>query len=154
LGEERGSIAKEADLSGRRAGSGIHLGKGRGRIVTKAAKRATKGKKKAVHGAHSKGPVDLKALREQIGRLVAAQMEEMTNANCEEAAKGHLAQHRYLLEVIGLFPGTAAGEAEATEGNDLAQALLKSFEFPNQLPQDEEGEEVAPPAGVGRDSVE
>ena len=122
--------------------------------MTKAAKKATRGKKKAARGAHSKGPVDLKALREQIGRLVAAQMEQMTNANCEEASKGHLAQYKYLLEVIGLYPATAAAEAEASDGDELAKAFMKSFDLPNRLPQGEEDEEVATPAGVGRDSVE
>jgi hypothetical protein len=59
-----------------------------------------------------------------------------------------------VLEVIGLYPATAPAEAEAVEGDDLAKALLKNFDFPNRLPEDEEGAEIAVPAGVGSDSVE
>lgn len=72
----------------------------------------------------------------------------------EKRSRATWAQYKYLLEVIGLYPPTAAVEAEAAQGDDLAKSLLKNFEFPNRLPEEEEGAEIAAPAAVGGDSVE
>jgi hypothetical protein len=97
-------------------------------------------------------------VRERVRRVIADKVEAMTNANAEEASKGHLAQFKYLLEVLGLYPATAGEEAEPAEGNDLARVLLKRFDFPFEGPADEEPSErpkEAPVAApVDDDSVE
>ncbi len=127
--------------------------KKRGSIVTKAAtKKAGKGKKKAECGKDAK-QVSVQSLREQIMQLVGQKMGEMTKAISDEAAKGHLAQFKYLLEVIGLHPSEMSTQEEPEGGNDLAKALLTKFEFPHSLPANEEDEEKVPVA-AGSDSVE
>jgi hypothetical protein len=128
--------------------------KKRGKIVTKAAtKKAGKGKKKAECGEDAKQLVSIQSLREQIIQLVGQKMGEMTKAISDEAAKGHLAQFKYLLEVIGLHPSEMSTQEEPEDGNDLAKTLLTKFEFPHSLPVNEEDEEKVPVA-AGSDSVE
>jgi hypothetical protein len=120
--------------------------------VKKAAKKKAKSKKPSARGAGSKRPVSLAELRGQLTRLVAAKMAEMTNAISEEAVKGHLAQFKYLLEVIGLYPSMGDAHEEGVESDDLAKALLQTFEFPNR--EEEDPPEVGASARVGGDSVE
>ena len=113
-----------------------------------------KDKKPSARRAVSKRPVNLQELREQLTRLVAAKMAEMADAISEEAAKGHLAQFKYLLEVIGLYPTSGAVNEEGVESDELAKVLLQTFELPNRIPTDEDGRTIATPAGVAGDSVE
>jgi hypothetical protein len=122
--------------------------------VKKAAKKKAKSKKPSARGAGSKRPVSLPELRGQLTRLVAAKMAEMTNAISEEAVKGHLAQFKYLLEVIGLYPSVGDAHEEGVESDDLAKALLQTFEFPNRVTEEEDPPEVGASARVGGDSVE
>jgi hypothetical protein len=122
--------------------------------VKKAAKTKAQSKKPSARSAVSKRPVNLQELREQLTRLVAAKMAEMTDAISEEAAKGHLAQFKYLLEVIGLHPTTEAVNEEAAESDELAKVLLQNFELPNRVAVEEDFTEMAAAARVGGDSVE
>jgi hypothetical protein len=131
-------------------------------MVKKAAakKKSGKSRGKSPRRSHVKGPLNLAEVREKVRRLIASKAEAMTNANAEEAAKGHLQQLRFLFEVLGLYPPTALPEGEAAEGNDLARVLLNRFEFPFHGPADEErveptggGEVTAPPVAAD-DSVE
>jgi hypothetical protein len=124
--------------------------------VKKAAKKSGRGKNRPAEKSAATEPVNLQELRERVRRLVANQAEKMTNAAAEEAAKGHVAQLKYLFEVIGLYPVAEAANAEPVDSDDLAKALLAKFEFPHTLPVDvdEEDEEKAVPAGSGSDSVE
>jgi len=120
--------------------------------VKKAAKRASKQQSKASADADNK-PVDLQFLREEIGRLVAAKLAKMTDAMTEEAVKGHLAQFRYLLELIGIYPAPAGSAAESKDSDDLAEVLLKSFDFPKRAPAGEEAAEAETSSGMASDSV-
>jgi hypothetical protein len=97
--------------------------------------------------------VDVKELRRKLVQLIAGRYDEMTNAMIDEAAKGYLAQYKFLLEVIGLYPPIASEKEEAEDSEDLAQLLLKNFVFPKRLPE-QEGAEPAVAAVVAGDSVE
>ncbi len=119
--------------------------------VKKAAKKASR-QTKASGDVDSK-PVDLQRLRDEIAQLVAGKLHKMTDAMTEEAVKGHLAQFRYLLELIGVYPAGAGGHAEAKDSDDLAEVLLKSFDFPKRPPAEEEGAEAETSAEVTSDSV-
>jgi Mn-dependent DtxR family transcriptional regulator len=120
--------------------------------VKKTAKKAGRRQTKASAGADSK-PVDLKYLREEIARLVASKLAKMTDAMTEEAVKGHLAQFRYLLELIGVYPAAAGSAAETKDSDDLAEVLLKSFDFPKRAPAGQEAAEAETSAEVASDSV-
>ena len=120
--------------------------------VKKTAKKASKRQTKASVEAESK-PLDLQYLRDEIARLVAAKLEKMTEAMTEEAVKGHLAQFRYLLELIGIYPAAAGSAAETKDSDDLAEVLLKSFDFPKRAPAGEEAAEAETSAEVASDSV-
>lgn len=124
-------------------------------VAKKAAKKAVKQPKKATPKSEAAGPVNLDELREKVRKVVAEKIDKMANGAADEAAKGHVAQMKYLFEVIGLFPVTDDSKAEPEFGNDLAKTLLDRFHFPASLPADEEeDEEIAVPAGAGNDSVE
>jgi hypothetical protein len=127
-----------------------------GNMTKKAAKKAVRRKKPGAKQA-GKGPVNLGELRQQVARLVGENIGKMTNAVVEEASKGHLVHYKYLAEMIGLYPAAPGTESEATEGNDLAELLLKNIHFPHRLSEaDEDGETIEAPAtvAVGNDSVE
>jgi hypothetical protein len=122
--------------------------------VKKAAKKSVRRKKKAAAGSKATEPVNLQELRERVRHWVAEQTEEMTKAAAEEAAKGHVAQLKYLFEVIGLYPAAEPPKEGPVDGNDLARTLLARLEFPHSLPEGEEDAEIAVPTGPGSDSVE
>lgn len=124
--------------------------------VKRAAKRsANQNKKPAQEQENEKSaPANLEEMREMVRGVVAKKLETMTNAAADEAAKGHVAQLKYLFEVIGLFPSTGDAKVQPEYGNDLAKTLLDRFHFPAALPADEEEDvENAVPAGRGNDSV-
>ena len=120
----------------------------------KAAKKAAKPKKAAVKSVQGEKSVDLKKLREQIVKQVAEKMESMTDAISDEAAKGHLAQFRYLLELIGLYPATPGEKTELSDSDDLAKELLRHFDFPNRPPKEENETEDVTSAEGASNSVE
>jgi hypothetical protein len=124
-------------------------------VVKRAAKKAVKRQKKTAHESEAAGPVSLEELREKVRKVVAEKIDDMTHAAADEAAKGHVAQLKYLFEVIGLFPATEGEKPEPEYGNDLAKTLLDRFHFPASLSAEEEAdEEIAVLAGAGNDSVE
>jgi hypothetical protein len=124
-------------------------------VAKRAAKKAVKQPKKATQESETPAPVNLEQLREKVRKVVADKIDKMANAAADEAAKGHVAQLKYLFEVIGLFPATDDSTAEPEFGNDLAKTLLDRFHFPKSLPAEEEDDaEIAVPAGTGNDSVE
>ncbi len=123
-------------------------------VTKKNAKKAS-GKESAK--AKAKAPVNVAEVRERVLQVIAEKAEGMTKANADEASKGHIAQLKYLFELLGIFPAAASTEPEAEESNDLARVLLKRFEFPYQGPADEEsggGTKEAVPAKAKDDSVE
>jgi hypothetical protein len=120
----------------------------------KAAKKVGRPRKALVDSGEKEQPVDLQKLRQQIAQLVAEQMQPMTKAISDEASKGHLAQFRYLLELIGLYPATPGDKPEIRDSDDLAAELLKSFDFPKQAPEEENEMEMVTSAEGSGDSVE
>ena len=116
----------------------------------KAVKRSGGAKKKAAKKKATKGPVNRKEVREQIAGLVANSTEKMANAMIEEAGKGLLPQYKFLLEVSGIYPASAAEEGAAEDSNDLAKVLLDRLQFPNE-PENEKEEDRA--AGVAEETV-
>jgi hypothetical protein len=124
--------------------------------VTKAKKKAARAKKSTPKNPVNE-TVNVPEIRERVRQLIAAKVEKMVDANAEEAGKGHLAQLKFLFEVLGLYPGTGQEEPETEDSNDLARVLLNRFEFPNPAPTDEESgeaEQAAVGAEVAGDSVE
>jgi hypothetical protein len=111
-------------------------------------------KKKVAAGSKATEPVNLQELRERARRLVAEQTEDMTKAAAEEASKGHVAQLKYLFEVIGLYPAAEPLKEEPVDGNDLARTLLARLQFPHSLPEGKEDAEIAVPTATRNDSVE
>ena len=120
----------------------------------KAAKKAGRPRKAPAGSGEKEQPVDLQKLREQIAQLVAEQMQPMTKAISDEASKGHLAQFKYLLELIGLYPATPGNKPEIRDSDDLVAELLKSFDFPKQAPEEENEAESGTSAKGASDSVE
>jgi len=120
----------------------------------KEAKKAGRPRKAPVDSGEKEQAVDLQKLRQQIAQLVAEQMQPMTKAISDEASKGHLAQFRYLLELIGLYPATPGDKPETHDSDDLAAELLKSFDFPKRAPKDENEMEMVTSAEGSGDSVE
>ena len=85
----------------------------------------------------AKAPVNVAEMRERVLQVIAERAEAIAKANADEASKGHMAQMKYLFEVLGIYPATASAELEGEDSNDLARVLLKRFEFPYKGPADE-----------------
>jgi hypothetical protein len=56
-------------------------------------------------------PVDLAEIRRQIADLVGKGAVGMVETTMEEVGKGHYLGMKYLFEMIGLYPATAADDA-------------------------------------------
>lgn len=91
--------------------------------------------------------------------MVGIEAVEICTALAEEARKGELAPAKFLFEMSGLYPvsAAAAGEddeldADGEDGEDLARVLLQRLKLPVENPE-EEGELAAANVPVG-DSVE
>lgn len=126
--------------------------------VKKASARKS-AHKKASTKSRSRKPVDLQAVRETIANLVGAEAVVICTALAEEARKGELAPAKFLFEMIGLYPvsAAAAGEdeeldADGEDGEDLARVLLQRLKLPVEQPE-EDGELAAANVPVS-DSVE
>jgi hypothetical protein len=116
--------------------------------VKKASARKS-AHKKASTKSRSRKPVDLQAVRETIANLVGAEAVVICTALAEEARKGELAPAKFLFEMIGLYPmsAAAAGEdeeldADGEDGEDLARVLLQRLKLPVEHPE-EDGELAA-----------
>jgi hypothetical protein len=128
--------------------------------VKKASARKS-AHKKASTKSRSRKPVDLQAVRETIANLVGAEALVICTALSEEARKGELAPAKFLFEMIGLYPASAAAadadadeelDADGEDGEDLARVLLQRLKLPVEQPE-EDGELAAANVPVG-DSVE
>jgi hypothetical protein len=80
---------------------------------------------------------------------VGAEAVVICTALAEEARKGELAPAKFLFEMIGLYPmsAAAAGEdeeldADGEDGEDLARVLLQRLKLPVEHPE-EDGELAA-----------
>src|SRR6202795_2340097 len=67
--------------------------------------------------------VDLAAIRQQITNLVGNDALGMVETTIEEVGKGHYLGMKYLFEMIGLYPGTAADGAPVPDS--MAATLLR-----------------------------
>ncbi len=85
-------------------------------------------------------PADLAAIREQIANLVGHEAVGMVETTIEEVGKGHYLGMKYLFEMIGLFPATAAAETPAQDS--MAATLLRRLSLP-ELPN------LEPPVSPG-----
>lgn len=120
--------------------------------MTKA--RGKQAKKKAPAKRRSKKPVDLQDVRQSITNLVGAEANTMADALVDEAKKGQLAPAKFLFEMAGIYPASAA-TAQPEDSDDLARVLLKELAFPKHTPETEEFFETNEvPALAGSDSVE
>lgn len=126
--------------------------------VKKASARKS-AHKKASTKSRSRKPVDLQAVRETIANLVGAEAVVICTALAEEARKGELAPAKFLFEMIGLDPVSAAAagvdeelDADGEDGEDLARVLLQRLKLPVEQPE-EDGELAAANVPVS-DSVE
>lgn len=114
-----------------------------------AGKKGSKGSKRK--GQTSKKPVDLRSLRQQIDNLVGNEAVEMVASTIAEVKKGHYAALKYLFEMIGLYPASAA-QATA-EDETVTKALFKRLDLPLEPLLDGTAKEGVKAAG-GSDAVE
>jgi len=120
-----------------------------------AKKRAGK---KASAKSKSRKPVDMQAIRETIANLVGAEAVDICAALAEEARKGELAPAKFLFEMSGLYPASAASndaeelDQDQEDGSDLARVLLRRLALPGEKAE-EDGELAAGNEFVGN-SVE
>jgi hypothetical protein len=74
--------------------------------------------------------VDLGHVRERITNLVGNDAVEMVRTAIEEVNNGHYLAMKYLFEIIGLYPATAADEG--IQEDSLAKTLLRRLRIPEE----------------------
>lgn len=74
--------------------------------------------------------MDLAEIRRQITELVGNGAVGMVESTMEEVGKGHYLGMKYLFEMIGLYPATAADDAPIE--NTLAAILLRRLGLPEE----------------------
>ena len=111
--------------------------------VKKASARKS-AHKKASTKSRSRKPVDLQSVRETIANLMGAEAGVICTALAEEARKGELAPAKFLFEMIGLYPVSAADagedeelDADGEDGEDLARVLLQRLKLPVEQPEED-----------------
>src|SRR6266545_7888007 len=101
----------------------------------------------------SRKQMDLDALRQKVANHVGGKTMAMLRTTTEECVKvGNLSALKYLFEVIGLYPPSAAADPEHSDSDDLTRELLNRLGIGQE--GDAEDGKVARPAEVGSDSVE
>jgi len=80
-------------------------------------------KRKSLARKTTRKPVDLAEIRQQITKLVGSDAVGMVETTIEEVGKGHYLGMKYLFEVIGLYPATAADGVPTSES--MAATLLR-----------------------------
>jgi hypothetical protein len=83
----------------------------------------------------AQSPADLGAVRQQITDLIAKNAVGMVETTIEQAAKGHYQAMKYLFEIVGLYPATAA--EDNPEEESLAAILLGHLRIPIDPSPDE-----------------
>ncbi len=115
--------------------------------------KTEKRKSKPSGSTESRKQVDLDALRQKVVNHVGGKTMAMLKTTTDECVKvGNLSAMKYLFEVIGLYPPSAAADAEHADSDDLTRELLNRLDFGREA--DAQDEKVACPAEVGSDSVE
>ena len=100
--------------------------KAKGKGKSKAA-----AKKSAKNSVHTKKPVDMVRVRENINSLVGDSAEDIASKVIEVAKSGQLASAKYLFEAVGLYPATEETRAKAPE-DSLPYTLLRRVGLPTK----------------------
>ena len=122
----------------------------------KAAKERT-GKQGAKRSSaatkSSRDRVDLAEIRQQITNLVGNGAVGMVEITMEEVGKGHYLGMKYLFELVGLYPATAADEAPIQDS--MAATLLRRLGLPESPMQEQKvTKDIEMPNAVSDDSLE
>ena len=97
--------------------------------------------------------MDLAEIRQQITNLVANEAVGMVETTIEEVGKGHYLGMKYLFELIGLYPATAADEAPVQDS--MAATLLRRLGLPESPMQEQKvTKDIEMPNAVSDDSLE
>jgi hypothetical protein len=122
----------------------------------KAAKEETGkqgAKNKSVVTKSSRDRVDLAEIRQQITNLVGNGAVGMVETTMEEVGKGHYLGMKYLFELVGLYPATAADEAPIQDS--MAATLLRRLGLPESPMQEQRvTKDIEMPNAVSDDSLE
>ena len=101
----------------------------------------------------SRDPVDLAEIRQQITNLVGNGAVGMVETTMEEVGKGHYLGMKYLFELVGLYPATAADEAPIQDS--MAATLLRRLGLPESPMQEQRvTKDIEMPNAVSDDSLE
>ena len=99
----------------------------------------------------SQKPRDLAEIRSEITNLVGNGAVRMVETAMEEVAKGHYLGMKYLFEMIGLYPATAA---EGTHSQDsLAAVLLRRLGLPEAPMQERSVTKESEETGAASEDV-
>ena len=122
----------------------------------KAAKEETGkqgAKNKSAVTKSSRDRVDLAEIRQQITNLVGNGAVGMVETTMEEVGKGHYLGMKYLFELVGLYPATAADEAPIQDS--MAATLLRRLGLPESPMQEQKvTKDIEMPNAVSDDSLE
>lgn len=98
-------------------------------------------------------PINLAEIRRQITDLVGNGAVGMVANTIEEVGKGHYLGMKYLFEMIGLYPATAANDAPIQDS--LAATLLRRLGLPEgPMPEAGVTKDSRPAAAVTEDGLE
>lgn len=101
----------------------------------------------------SRDRVDLAEIRQQITNLVGNGAVGMVETTMEEVGKGHYLGMKYLFELVGLYPATAADEAPIQDS--MAATLLRRLGLPESPMQEQKvTKDIEMPNAVSDDSLE
>lgn len=97
--------------------------------------------------------MDLAEIRQQITNLVGNGAVGMVETTMEEVGKGHYLGMKYLFELVGLYPATAADEAPIQDS--MAATLLRRLGLPESPMQEQRvTKDIEMPNAVSDDSLE
>ena len=120
--------------------------RGKVKAETKASKRTPSAKTGA------RNPVDLAEIRQQITNLVGHDAVSMVESAIEEVNNGHHLGMKYLFELIGLYPATAADAAPVQDS--MAATLLRHLFPQSPMPEQKVTKDRETPATVSDDGLE
>jgi hypothetical protein len=104
--------------------------------MKKAKLRTERAKGVSSAKSDSQKPRNLAEIRQEITVLVGNGAVKMVETTMEEVSKGHYLGMKYLFEMIGLYPATAADNTPAQDS--MAAVLLRRLGLP-EAPMQEQG---------------
>jgi hypothetical protein len=78
-------------------------------------------------------PVNIGQIRDQITKAVGSRALHMVRTTITEVENGHYLAMKYLFEMVGLYPATAA--TDPSEEGSLAKILLRNLGLQEELAQ-------------------